>query len=216
MKAFLKIGFVCGVTLLAWFNIPAAIVAVVATILVALHDKASGLIEISFGPLKAKLEREITQAERLVEQLKSFAALQSRVLLSAGVRTGRFSDETDWLYQHQQAMQRDLRAMGVAEEDLAAARAEFVEYAVRDAAQMAMGSGQIPSVGGTMLQSEWRAALDDPCNGGAERIEKFLNDHGLMNHERKLRIDDMRWMIEHGDVRDAAQFRRTLIPVPWD
>lgn len=62
----LKVGFVAAVTALAFFSIPVAVVALVATILVALNEKASGIVELSFGPLKTKLERDLSEAEKLL------------------------------------------------------------------------------------------------------------------------------------------------------
>lgn len=216
MKAVLRGGFVVAATALAWFSIPAAVVAIVASILVALQAKAGALIEISFGPLKAKLEREVTEAERLVKQLREFAALQAQAIVAAGVRAGRWSSESDWLYLHVKELEASLRGMGVSEEALKTSRQEFVTYAVHDAAHMAMGGGRLPKKDGEYLDSEWREALGEFPNTDPDRIEAFLNRHGLMNPERLTRIADMRWMIEHGDVRDAEQYMRTQKPVNWE
>ena len=49
-----RVAFVVGITALTWFSVPAAIMAVAATILVAVQSRASTLIELSFGPLRAK------------------------------------------------------------------------------------------------------------------------------------------------------------------
>lgn len=215
MKAALKIGFVIAVTSLAWFNIPAAVVAIAASILVALYGKAGTLIEISFGPLKAKLEREVTEAEQLVSQLREFAALQAKAVMAAGVRAGRFSSESDWLYHHFKEMESALRRMGVSEETLKSTRKEFVIYTINDAGAMALGQGHIPSKDGKMLEAEWREAMGQFPDRNPDKIEAFLTGHGFMNEARAARLADMRWMAENGDVRDADQYLRSQRPVPW-
>lgn len=216
MKAVLRGGFVVATTALAWFSIPAAVVAIVASILVALQAKAGTLIEISFGPLKAKLEREVTEAESLVKQLREFAALQAQAIVAAGVRAGRWSSESDWLYLHVKELETSLREMGVNEEILKASRREFVTYAIHDAAHMAMGNGHIPKKNGEFIEREWREALGEFPSTDPDRVEAFLVRHGLMNPDRMTRIEDMRWMIEHGNVRDAEQYIRTQKPVNWE
>jgi hypothetical protein len=215
MKAFFRVGFVVAVTALAWFSIPAAVIAIVACILAALQAKAGTLIEISFGPLKAKLEREVTEAEQLVKQLRQFAALQAKAIVAAGVRTGRWSSESDWLYHHVKDLEAALREMGVSDEALKESRREFVTYAINDAGAMAIGQGQVPMKDGQYLEEEWRAALGEFPHRNADTIEAFLTRHGLMSDERAVRIADMRWMAQHGDVRDAEQYLRAQIPVPW-
>lgn len=215
MKAAFKIGFVVAATTLAWFNIPAAVVAIAASILVALHGKAGALIEISFGPLKAKLEREVTEAERLVSQLREFAALQAKAVIAAGVRAGRFASESDWLYHHVKDMESALRSMGVSEEALKGARKEFVTYTINDAGHMALGHGHIPSKDGKFLDTEWREAMGQFPDRNPDKVEAFLTAHGFMNEARAERLADMRWMAQNGDVRDADQYLRSQQPVPW-
>lgn len=216
MANVLKIVFVALVTTLAWFNVPAAIVAIAASIIAALHGKAGALIEISFGPLKAKLEREVSEAERLVSQLREFAALQAKAVIAAGVRTGRFASEDDWLFHHVKGLEAALREMGVTEETLKEARREFVAYTISDVGAMAMGQGTIPTVDGKLLEKEWRDATGSFLGRDPDKIEAFLNEFGFMNDERALRLADMRWMAANGDVRDAAQYLRAQKAVKWD
>ena len=216
MKTTFKITFVVAVTILAWFNISASVAAIVASIMVALHGKAETLIEISFGPLKAKLQREVTQAETLVKQLREFAALQAKAVMAAGVRTGRWASDSDWLFHAYKEMESALRMMHVSEDTLTGVRKEFVTYTVNDAGAAALAGGQIPSKDGTMLEKEWREAMGKFPDRSPDRIEAFLTNHGFMNSARAELIADMRWMAEHGDVRDADQYRRSQQSVPWE
>jgi hypothetical protein len=208
MKTVIKVAFVIGVTALAWFNVAAAIIAIAAAILAALQSKAGMIIELSFGPLRAKLEREVSVAEKLVDQLREFAALQAKAIVGAGVRTGRFADNSDWLFKQVRATEDALRSMGVSEKHLSDARSEFVTYTLADAADAALGGSIVPSKDGVSLKSEWREASGELGDTNPDRIEAFLKKYDFMNPERAKLLDDMRWMIAHNDVRDADQYLR--------
>src|SRR3546814_18060514 len=91
MKQALSIAFVIAVTALAWFHIPVAVIAMCASILAALYGKASTLVEVSFGPLKAKLERDVSEAEKIVAKLRELAALKAKADSGASVRTDRWA-----------------------------------------------------------------------------------------------------------------------------
>lgn len=58
--------FIAASTTLALFSVPAAVVAICSVILVVLHPRLASVIEFSFGPLKATLERNISQSEHLI------------------------------------------------------------------------------------------------------------------------------------------------------
>lgn len=215
MKTTLKVGFVLAVTGLAWFNVTAAIIAICATVLTALQGKAGEVIEFSFGPLRAKLKQEISEAERLIEHLRAASISQAKAIVASGLRTGRFSEQTDWQYQSLRAIESNLRQMGIGDDELRDLRKEFVAYTIADAGGMVMGQGHIPSKNGQFLEAEWREALGKYPDRDPTKIETFLNKHDLMNAERKQRLDDMRWMAQHGDVQDAAMYLRSQIAVPW-
>ena len=215
MKTALKVGFVLAVSGLAWFNVTVAITAICATVLTALHGKAGEIIEFSFGPLKAKLKQEISEAERLVEHLRAASISQAKVIIASGLRTGRFSEQTDWQYQSLRAIESSLRQMGIVDDDLRNLRKEFVAYTIAEAGGMALGHGHIPSKNGQFLEAEWREALGKYPERDPAKIEAFLTKHDLMNAERQQRLDDMRWMAQHGDVQDAAMYLRSQMAVPW-
>ena len=85
MRLFLSLTFVAAVTTLAAFNLPAAIAAIAASILAVAYPKIDSIIEISFGPLKAKLERNVTASELLLKRLSEFAVVQGRTAASAPI-----------------------------------------------------------------------------------------------------------------------------------
>lgn len=211
----LGIGFVVGVTTLSYFSIPAAIIAICASVLVALHGKASTLVELSFGPLKAKLQRDLSEAEQLVGKLRSLAVLQAKATIAASVRTGRFADSSDWQFTQLGTTEAALRDLGVAEADIIGARAEFLKFVVSDLGRTAMGSDRIPLHLGKDVEADWRAVTSKGLEKTPDDVEAFLRKWGQLTPARVLRIEDMRWIIENSDLRDREQYMRSKQPVAW-
>ena len=208
-----RIVFVAVITCLAWFNISASVMAVCAVVLVAISSKLESLVEFSFGPLKAKIERNLSESEKLLSDLKGFASIQARAANAACVWTGRFASGDDWIFQSVKRVERGLKDLGATEDQLIEARSDFVQLTIRDAAIAATGGNRVPALGGSS-DDEWRnlrgAHRVDP-----DRVQEFLSRWGKLEPERLLRIEDMRWMIANRDVRDAEQYMRAHTPVPW-
>lgn len=215
MKLVFKSAFVLGVTVLSWFSVQAAVIAIVAIILVALHERAGMLIEVSFGPLRAKLEREVTEAEKLIGKLREFAALQAKAVLTASIRTGRFSDSSDWAYQSLTEMEAKLRELGVGEDALREARSEFIRFTISDLGNSAMGVGRVPMHLGQEAINDWQEISRKGLQKTPGEIEDFLRKWGELTQERQLRIEEMRWVMEHQDIRDREQYLLAQDPVEW-
>lgn len=212
-----KAGFVVGVTVLSWFSVPAATVAICAIILVALHAKAGTLIELSFGPLRAKLERELSEAEKLVNKLRSFAALQAKTVIAASSRTGRWPDETDdWQFANLRAVEAALRDMGASEDELREARSDLVRLTILDLGNAALGNSRVPMKLGNEAVEEWQAIKREGRHASPDVIEAYLTKWNALTVDRQGRIEDMRWIIEHGDIRDREQYLRAHTEIVWD
>lgn len=210
-----RVAFVFAITALSWFSLPTAVIAISATILVALQARASTLIEVSFGPLRAKLEREVTEAEKLVEKLREFAGLQAKAVISASTRVGRWGGAGEWAYDSVREMEQALRELGVSEDSLREARRDFVKFVVSDAGFSALGTNEMPRGLAPEGQTEWRAIRDKGLEKSPDEIEAFLRKWRALTPERERLIDDMRWMLEHHDIRDRDQFIRAQTPVEW-
>ncbi|MGS0161107.1 hypothetical protein ACUOI1_26155, partial [Escherichia coli] len=61
-KWFIGIAFVACATALSFFNVAAAGMFLVASVMVALSSRAADLVEFAIGPLKAKLRERINEA----------------------------------------------------------------------------------------------------------------------------------------------------------
>ncbi|WP_257543654.1 hypothetical protein [Sphingopyxis sp. DBS4] len=210
-----QICFVLGVTALAWFHLAASVMAVCAVVLVALSGKFESLIEVSFGPLKAKLERNISESEHLLQSLKALAVTQARATNAASVNTGRWASGDDWVYQSVMRVENGLRELGITDDEIADAKIDFVSLTIRDAASAAMGGGYVPSRLGQEAITEWQQVMRD-CRSDPDAIEAYLSKWGELSPDRKIRIDDMRWMMTHRSVQDSAQYMRAHDPIKWD
>lgn len=210
----LKVGFVFAVTALAYFSIPAAVIAIVATILVALNEKAGGIVELSFGPLKTKLERDLSEAEKLLGKLRLLLQLQAKASISAGVRAGRWASEDGWLYDNVRSLESAMKDVGLSEDQIKDARQEFVRFTIIDAKYAAFGSHQVPSFLGHEAATEW-TGLRSGDQLEIDKIENFLNKWGLHSPERTQILEDVKWMLENQDVRDREQYLRSQRELPW-
>ena len=212
-KPLARIAFVVSITTLAWLNISASVMAVCAVVLVVLGGKLESLVEISFGPLKAKIERNLSESEKLLESLKSFAAIQARAANSASVWTGRFASGDDWIFQSVKRVEQGLIELGLNEDQLIEARRDFVDLTIGDAGSAATGGNYVPGLGDDS-EADWRE-LRNSHRKDPDAVEAFLKKWDRLDDHRIQRINDMRWMIEHRDVRDAEQYMRAHTHVPW-
>lgn len=216
MKSFLlKLLFVVAITTLVWFSWTTAIIAICATVLASLHNKASSLIEISFGPLKAKLEREISDAEKLVEKLKTVAAIQAKAAITASVYTGRFASGDDWIFRSAKRIEQALRELDISEEILKDTLSDLVRITLLDAGNAATGGGYGPMHLPEAARNEWAMSRKAKTFADPDKLEAWLTEWDQVTPERKARIDDMRWMLAKGDIKDSEQYMRAHEPVPW-
>ena len=209
-----QLSFIAGCTLLAWFSISAAIIAICATILVVLAGKLESIVELSFGPLRAKLERNLSKSEQLLDNLKRFAAIQGKAAIAANVYNGRFGSDDDRVLQSVRSVEQGLRELGFDENEIAGVRSDFVRLTIRDAAGSALGSPNIPSKETNDTIAEWKS-LHHSSDPDPDVVEEFLCRHGQNEPERLRLIEDMRWMRDHKDVRDTEQYLRARKSIKW-
>lgn len=218
MKIFafiVRLAFIFIVTALAWYSASLSIAFVAACILVAIQSKAGALIEISFGPLKAKLERDVSEAEKLVNSLKKLSLVQAKVALTATIRNGRFASHDDWDFRVLREVETSLRETGATDDDLKAAREEFLKFLVIDLVNCATGGSYIPSAHGPEVVAEYQAHNKTGAFRDPEFLAEWLEYRGLLTAERQMIIDDVRWILNHRDVRDREQYMRSKVPIAW-
>jgi hypothetical protein len=192
-----------------------AIFAVGTIVLAAIYDKASSLVEISFGPLKAKLERNVSDAEHLLEKLKRQAVIQAKLGITAAANTGRFASRTDWIFVETKRIEQSLRDMGASEQELEEARSELVRLTLSDLGHSATGGSTVPHFLAIEGHQEWSLARRERKFADPDYVLSWLTKWDLLTSERQGLINDMRWVIEHRDVKDSAQYMRAHNPIEW-
>lgn len=201
--------FVGAATLLAWFNLAAAGVFIVAVVLVAMSSRASEFGEFAVGPLKAKLKERITEASELVETLKRLSVLQAQASVAASARMGRFLDQDAWPYEMMVSFLKELDQLDLTEADRVSVQSELVRFTKVDILFAILGS-YAPSQLGEGWR-EWERLRDDPYNWDPDRVEAFLRQHDLLSPEREMLLADYKWIAKEGRIRDREQFLRSKV-----
>lgn len=208
-NAWLGLGFVAVAVLLAFFSVAAATVFVCATILVVIYPRIDTVIEFSFGPLTAKLERTITKSELILDSLQKLSVVQAKLGLNSAIRVGRLHHGAEWIFPLMKGIDALLSEIGVDTTIRSEVRKDIVDYTIHDLALAALG-GNSWSHRGVHPDAikEWSALRAKPGFLTAEDVDAFLTKWNLMTPERQIMIDDMRAIRESGDIRDVATLER--------
>jgi hypothetical protein len=206
VKFFISGLFILTATLLSWFNPASAIILICACLLVALFPKFESIVELSFGPLKAKLERTVSESEKLLSGLRSLALAQSKALVSASAHTGRFATKDSWIFHASKDIEAGLRAIGMTEDELRIARSDLVRLAIRDIGAAATNGSYVPTELGDSAVTEWQAFRKNESLSDPDFLQAWLERHEVYGEDQKKLIEAMRWIIEHQDLKDEEQF----------
>ena len=209
-------AFVIATTTLAYFNLPVALFSVGVVVLVALYDKADSLIEISFGPLKAKLERNISESERLLSGLRSLALAQSKAVVAAASFTGRFATDDAWIFHAAKDVENGLKAIGASESELIEARSSLVKLMLRDLGATATNGSCLPSILGEEAINEWQQFRRNGKLSDPDFVEEWLSRHSVLGRDQAEVIEAMRWIRDNQDIRDEAQYMLTKRELPLE
>ena len=205
-KTLAKITFVLVVTGLAWFSIAMAVIAICATVLVAIQEKASSLIEISFGPLRAKLERTVSESEKLVSGLRNLALAQSKALVSASAHTGRFGTDDAWIYHAAKDIEAGLQAIGATESEIIESRSDLVRLTLRDLGCAATNGSTVPSQLGNDAILEWKKFRRTDDLSDPDFLEDWLTKHSALGPQQQSILNAMRWIRDAKDIQNAEQY----------
>lgn len=202
-----KVAFLIGLTVVAWFSVIAATFAVLGALLIAFVSRADQISEFSFGPLKAKLERTLSESERLVASLRKLAVIQAKLAVATSARTGRWSQNDAWFYHGVRELEGALKEIGASNDELTAVRADFVNFTLIDLGHAVLGGSTAPLFLGQEAVEEWkrlrRQSVADP-----DAIAEWLSQHNLLTDSRVQMLNDMRWIRDNGDVQSEEQFMR--------
>lgn len=198
--------FIAAVTVLSWFSIGSSIIAICATLLAVLYPKFESIVEISFGPLKAKLKRTITESENLIEGLRNLALAQSKALVSASAHTGRFAADDDWIFLAAKDIESGLRTIGASELELNEAISGLVKLTLRDLGAAATNGNNLPIQLGGSAVAEWREFRSNENLSNPDFIENWLKKYNVYSDDQRKIVEAMRWIIKNNNIRDSEQY----------
>ena len=207
-RLILKIAFVGGVTALAVFSPPAALLAIAAAVLAALHGKADSIVELTLAPLRARLDRAVTESEQLVARLRAMVIVHARIGFISASGAGKGPNSDGWQFDLMRELETSLRNLDIPEADIASARADVVKIALVDLEHAAAGGNHVPLDLPKDAQWVWASARHDGRFQDPDLLEQWLTQWGMLTDDRRKLIEDMRWIKTHGDFRDRDQFLR--------
>jgi hypothetical protein len=210
----IKIFFIIIATSLSFYNLASSAIFICSAILVALAGKVGSLVEFSFGPLKAKLEKNVSESIEILESIKKISLVQAKAILDSAARSGRSSSSDASTFHTLKALDDQLEKLRISKEERTDARAEVVRSAIIDAAHVALGAEYAPSHLPPEARAEWNV-LRDYSSIDPDKIESFLQKWGCLDDKRAELIEDIRAMQLTRDIVDEAQFLRTKSRIHW-
>jgi len=203
---FARVAFILCVSAIGYVSVTVAILIIVTVLLTFLQSKADSLIELSFGPLKAKLEKTVSESEKLITGLRKLSLAQSKALVSAAAHTGRFATDDAWIFHAAKDIEAGLKAIGATEIELAQSRSDLVRLTLRDLGACATNGGQVPIQLGEQAVSEWQKFRGTPDLLNPQFIETWLQKYNALGQEQRVVLEAMRYLINFGDIRNEEQF----------
>ena len=205
-------------SLAAFGDVSAAVVFMCAGILAALYPRMGALVEISLGPLTAKLERNVQESERLLGQLRSTAIRQARFSLETAVRTRGSPSRDDFLYNALKETERSLRALPAEKGEIEEATEPAISAILADFAGSITGGDaryvEVPGEARRAREEIWR---NRKAGGDPDAIESWVKRWLHFSPKHHQSLEEMRWIRDNRTVRDVEQFRlsyATIVAVP--
>lgn len=186
---------------------------------VALLVKIDNLLELSLGPVKAKMREAIQKASATVDQLQELATVSASAQLHQLAHSffawGN-SNRIELVNRRNEIVQT-LRKLQVEEAAINAAQAQWrkgvscvyhryvLHYLTRADARNGVNldasalSASLKEVQAAFHFDTWTAA-------GPDQLQRLLQQHGVFTDELKQWIDDYRSFLETGEIRREALF----------
>jgi hypothetical protein len=127
------LGVVAPIAFASFGLSAAAVFAFLGAVLLLVLPKIDTVVEIAFGPLRAKLERKVEETEATLRELRSLALVLADPVMSSAVRLGRWNtalsrEERLRLYERTKAALRRLRASDLEIADASREHHRFVLF----------------------------------------------------------------------------------------
>lgn len=165
--------------------------------------------EITVGPLTAKLQRRINEAEEVLKKLQNVAAAISEISLSTMIRTGRAGgfgfEESEKFRMRIVSL---LREIGVGNDDVAATQRELTGYLKREYVYAIVGRS-VPPIGISEEKIRaWNEIRDSHQIPTVGKVRSFLRSINALDEEAIELLDDYTYFEKHGDHRRPEVFFR--------
>ncbi|MCZ8311967.1 MAG: hypothetical protein O9320_14040 [Magnetospirillum sp.] len=163
--------------------------------------RADELVEVTIGPLKARLERQVAQATATLEQLRGLAATFGEVILAVLAGEGRMGGmgyKSKMAFKGQ--VDERLRQLGLSDEQLSQTRKTWRKYLVYDHAVRIWKSLPVavhemsPELRGLLGERNLIPATPDEWRAALQRINLARGDaaEALADYEHFLETDNIR------------------------
>jgi len=174
-----------------------AALTLVCLVLAFLFTRFEAVEEIAIGPLRAKLQRRIDEAEVILSKLRDVAATMSEIALSTMVRSRYISgfsfEESDKIRTQIIGLLDDL---GVDAERMRQVQFELTKDLSRDYVHAILGGHEVPAGASTEQIEEWKAMRRVWPLPTVEELKGFLSRVGALDDERRLLIEDYEQFIK--------------------
>jgi hypothetical protein len=173
---------------------------VLVTLLAAtLVFRLSDVLELSFGPLRARMRETLQETDEALERVRSLAQLSATGILNAVISTGRFGGGNDtWKVDLRDRIRSELAKLGVSDDEVRKSEALWNDLVAFDFVGIILGGSQAPSK--TEVWPQWKTLRARRPASPPSTLRDFLNEHGWMDEDRAAWIAAYERFLKDGSL----------------
>lgn len=175
-----------------------------SALIVLLATRFDAIEELSFGPLRARLSREVEEATETLKRVRELAHLTAASTLSLVKMSGRmggYTDaEEDEIKRSMIALLKQLNLTDAEVEEALSRWHQVVEY---DYVHFLLGGNIVPDGFTDQERREWSQLRDGGIqnNPSPDVVEDYLARTSTLDEERKGLVEDYRHYVTHREHR---------------
>lgn len=172
----------------------------ISAIIVMLGTRFDAIEEISLGPLRAKLRKQVEEAEQVITAIRALATQVASTTLSLVKRSGRLGGYDD---EEEEAIRIEvhdlLKQLGVGESEVNDTLNEWHRFTELDYSLFTLGGTQVPKDLPQEHQPRWKELR----SGGVKKIplpeelKEFFEQAGMLTSEREELIKDYEFYLKN-------------------
>lgn len=178
--------------------------SLICGVILMVASRFSDIIELSIGPLKTKLVRQVEEAEQALEAVRALAAKTAETALSLVKMSGRFdgftAQQEDEIFNSFRSLMDELGIEEAIRDEAEAFWHCTVEF---DYGHFALGGNTIPEGASPEVSAEWSGLRGGGITQRPEPtvIEEFLRRTGYMNETSQEFLEDLKFYIANRQHR---------------